>query len=41
MFSRSLKVISKTFRRDIYSLYAPRFLIKKVEPPIPDPLAIV
>ena len=39
MFSRSLEVMSKTFRRDIYGLHAPGFPIKKVEPPIPDPLA--
>jgi hypothetical protein len=40
MFLRSLEVMSKTFQRDIYGLYTPGFPIKKVEPPIPDPLAI-
>jgi hypothetical protein len=40
MFSRSLEVMSKTFRRDIYGLRAPGFPIEKVEPPVPDPLAV-
>lgn len=31
---------SKTFRRDIYGLRAPGFLIEMVEPPVPDPLAV-
>jgi NACHT domain len=40
MFSRSLEVMSKTFRRDMYGLHTPGFPIEKVEPPIPDPLAV-
>ena len=40
MFSRSLEVMFKTFRRDMYGLHAPGFPIEKVEPPIPDPLAV-
>jgi hypothetical protein len=40
MFSRSLEVMSKTFRRDIYGLRAPGFPIEMVEPPVPDPLAV-
>ncbi len=40
MFLRSLEVMSKTLRRDIYDLRAPGFPIEKVEPPVPDPLAI-
>jgi hypothetical protein len=32
--------MSKTFWRDIYGLYTPGFPIKKVEPLIPDPLAV-
>jgi hypothetical protein len=39
MFSRSLKVMSKTLRRDIYGLRAPGFQIEMVKPPVPDPLA--
>jgi hypothetical protein len=41
MFSRSREVMSSTLRRDIYRLHAPGFLIDKVEPPVPDPLAAV
>lgn len=40
MFLRSLKVMSKTFRRDMYSLYTPGFPIKKVDLLIPDPLTV-
>jgi hypothetical protein len=40
IFSRSLEVMSKTFRRDMYGLHTPGFPIEKVEPPIPDPLAV-
>jgi hypothetical protein len=40
IFSRSLEVMSKTFRRDIYKLRAPGFPIEMVEPPVPDPLAV-
>jgi hypothetical protein len=39
IFSRSLKVLSKILRRDIYSLHAPGYPIKQVEQPDPDPLA--
>jgi hypothetical protein len=39
MFSRSLEVMSRTLRRDIYGLYAPGLLTEKVKPPLPDPLA--
>jgi hypothetical protein len=39
IFSRSLKVLSKTLRRDIYSLHAPGYPIEQVEQPNPDPLA--
>jgi hypothetical protein len=40
MFSRSLEVMSKMLRRDIYGLRAPGFQIKMVEPPVPDLLAV-
>jgi len=39
IFSRSLEVMSKTLRRDIYGLCAPGFPIDQVEQPDPDPLA--
>ncbi len=39
IFSRSLRVMSNTLRRDIYRLRAPGFPINKVTPPNPDPLA--
>jgi hypothetical protein len=39
IFSRSLQVMSKTLRRDIYSLSAPGFPIDKVKQPNPDPLS--
>jgi hypothetical protein len=39
IFSRSLYVMSKTLRRDIYGLRAPGYPIKKVKPLEPDPLA--
>jgi hypothetical protein len=39
MFSKSLEIMSKTLRRDIYELRAPGFQIGMVEPPDPDPLA--
>ncbi|KAH6883570.1 NACHT domain-containing protein, partial [Thelonectria olida] len=38
MFSRSLEALSRTLRRDIYSLRAPGFPIDQVTPPHPDPL---
>ena len=40
IFSRSLRVMSKTLRCDIYNLGAPGFPIDKVKPPDPDPLAM-
>jgi hypothetical protein len=39
IFSRSLQVMSKTLRRDVYSLRAPGFSIDQVKQPDPDPLA--
>ena len=39
IFSRSLHVMSKTLRRDIYNLRAPGYPIKQVKRPNPDPLA--
>ncbi|KAK3938110.1 hypothetical protein QBC46DRAFT_356117 [Diplogelasinospora grovesii] len=41
IFSRSLQVMSKTLRRDVYNLSAPGFPIDQVQPPNPDPLAAV
>ena len=41
MFSRSREIMSRTLQRDIYTLHAPGFPIDKVEPPIPDPMAVV
>ena len=41
VFSRSLRVMSNTLRRDIYSLGAPGFSIDRVKQPDPDPLAAV
>jgi hypothetical protein len=41
IFSRSLHVLSKVLRRDIYSLCALGFPIEQVRPPDPDPLAAV
>jgi hypothetical protein len=39
IFSRSLQVISKTLRRDIYGLHALGYPAKQVKQPDPDPLA--
>jgi NACHT domain/Heterokaryon incompatibility protein (HET) len=39
IFSRSLEVMSKTLRRNIYSLGAVGYPAEQVEPPEPDPLA--
>jgi hypothetical protein len=39
IFSRSLRVMSRTLRRDIYSLSALGYPIKEVNQPDPDPLA--
>jgi hypothetical protein len=41
IFSRSVQVMARTLRRDIYELYAPGLPIEKVEPPVSDPLAAV
>jgi hypothetical protein len=41
IFSRSLEVMSRTLRRDIYELRAPGFPIDQVRPPDRDPLAAV
>ena len=41
IFSRSREIMSRTLQRDIYMLHAPGFPIDKVEPPVPDPLAVV
>jgi hypothetical protein len=40
MFSRSREVMSRTLQHDIYTLHALGFPINKVEPPVPDPLAV-
>jgi hypothetical protein len=39
IFSRSLRVMRETLRRDIYNLSAPGFSIDKINPPDLDPLA--
>ncbi|CAG7985254.1 unnamed protein product [Penicillium salamii] len=39
LFSRSLKAMSKTLRRDIFQVKFPGFPIEKVIPPSPNPLA--
>jgi hypothetical protein len=39
IFSRSLQVMSRTLRRDVYSLRAPGIYIDQVKLPVPDPLA--
>ncbi|KAM6504803.1 hypothetical protein FSOLCH5_015293 [Fusarium solani] len=41
IFSRSLEVLSRTLRRDIYGLRAPGFPIDQVLPQDPDPLASI
>ena len=40
IFSRSLEVMSRTLRRNLYGLCAPGFPIGQVEQPDPDPLAV-
>src|SRR5205814_7417885 len=40
IFLRSLEVMSRTLRRDMYGLCAPGFPIGKVKQPDPDPLAV-
>jgi len=39
IFLRSLQIMSRTLRRDIYGLRAPGFHIDELEQPSPDPLA--
>ncbi|KAH8744604.1 hypothetical protein F5883DRAFT_21603 [Diaporthe sp. PMI_573] len=39
IFSRSLQVLFKTLRRDMYSLCTPGYPAEQVKPPDPDPLA--
>jgi archaellum biogenesis ATPase FlaH len=39
IFSRTLQVLSRTLRRDIYSLHALGYPIERAKPPDPDPLA--
>jgi archaellum biogenesis ATPase FlaH len=39
IFSRSLQTLSRTLKRDVYSLRAPGFSIDEVKQPNPDPLA--
>jgi hypothetical protein len=39
IFSRSLQVMLRTLRRDVYSLSAPGFSIDQLKQPNPDPLA--
>jgi hypothetical protein len=39
MFSRSLAILLRTLRRDMYGLEAPGLSIDNIEPPSPDPLA--
>ena len=41
IFLRSLQIMSRTLRRDIYGLHAPGFHIDKIKQPSPDPLAAV
>ena len=41
IFSRSLQVMSRTLRRDIYSLRALGYPIERVKQPDPDPLAAI
>ncbi|KAF2427768.1 NACHT-domain-containing protein, partial [Tothia fuscella] len=40
ILSRSLQVMSRTLRRDMYSLYALGYPIARVKPPDPDPLVM-
>ncbi|KAF6789073.1 heterokaryon incompatibility protein [Colletotrichum sojae] len=41
IFSRSLDVLSRTLRRDVYKLRAPGSFIEDISPPDPDPLGPV
>ena len=38
IFAKSLTVLHKTLRRDIYNLQAPGYPIEDIKPPVPDPL---
>jgi hypothetical protein len=40
IFFQSLTILSRTLRRDVYSIEAPGFPIDNVEPPDLDPLAV-
>jgi hypothetical protein len=40
IFSRSLQVMSRTLRRDVYGLNVPAISIDEVKQPDPDPLAV-
>jgi hypothetical protein len=39
IFSRSLQVMSRTLRRDMYSLCTLGYPAEQIKPPVPDPLA--
>lgn len=41
IFSKSLRAIARTLRRDIYNLVHPGYPIDKVRQPDPDPLAVI
>ncbi|KAJ5035236.1 hypothetical protein J3E74DRAFT_442401 [Bipolaris maydis] len=38
IFAKSLAVLHKTLRRDIYNLQAPGYPIQDIKPPVPNPL---
>jgi hypothetical protein len=38
IFSKSLHIMFRTLRRDIYSLHAPGYAVERIEQPDPDPL---
>jgi hypothetical protein len=38
IFSKSLQILSRTLRQDIYGLHTPGYAIERVEQPDPDPL---
>ncbi|KAL6169642.1 hypothetical protein ACJQWK_04652 [Exserohilum turcicum] len=40
IFAKSLVILHKTLRRDIYNLQAPGYAIEDVKPLLPDPLAV-
>ena len=41
MYTRSLTVLSRTLRRDMYQLNLPGILVNEIKPPNPDPLGAV